>query len=304
MIRVIQTRRLTKDFEDITAVAEVDLDIFEKECFGLLGPNGAGKTTLVKMLIAVMPPTSGEIWIDGRDLKHYARQIKSQFGVVPQAENLDPELSVFSNLTIFARYFDISQQEAERRAHEVLTFFKLEAKTHSEIKKLSGGMKRRLLIARGMINNPRILVLDEPTVGLDPQAKYLVWQKLKELKTQGVTQLISTQNMDEATVLCDRVAIMHQGRILAIDSPRALITQHVGEKMVEIAPDPDNREFIISELKRLNLNFETSESGIYLYQCEADKIAAKLKASGWNVWVRLTTLEDVFFRLTGRAMLE
>jgi lipooligosaccharide transport system ATP-binding protein len=304
MIKVIQIRRLTKHFEDITAVAEVDIDIFEKECFGLLGPNGAGKTTLVKMLTAVMPPTSGQIWIDGRDLKKYARQVKSQFGVVPQAENLDPELSVFRNLTIFARYFDISQQEAERRAHEVLAFFKLEAKTHSEIKKLSGGMKRRLLIARGMINKPRILVLDEPTVGLDPQAKYLVWQKLKELKSQGVTQLISTQNMDEATVLCDRVAIMHQGKTLAIDSPRALIKEHVGGKMVEIAPGSDNRELIISELERLNLNFETSESGIYLYQCKAEKIAANLKALGWNTWVRLATLEDVFFRLTGRAMLE
>ena len=226
-MNVIKTQNLTKSFKDLLAVDNVNLEVEEGECFGLLGPNGAGKTSLVRMIIAASPPTKGDIWVLGKDLKTHSRQVKAVLGVVPQLDNLDPDLTVFQNLMAFARYFNIPKDEARRRSTEILRLFELQNRCNSKIKELSGGMKRRLLIARGLINMPRILVLDEPTIGLDPQAKYLVWHKLIELKSQGVTELLCTQNMEEATALCDRVAIMHQGKILSLDAPRKLISNLV-----------------------------------------------------------------------------
>lgn len=301
---VIKVSRLTKKFKDLVAVDRVSLDIEAGECFGLLGPNGAGKTTLVRMITAVTPPTAGDIWVLGRELKKYPRQIKAMFGVVPQIDNLDPELTVIHNLTTFARYFDIPGDEAKRRSIAALKLYKLEAKTHSAIKELSGGMRRRLLLARGLINNPKIIILDEPTIGLDPQSKYLVWQKLKELKGQGVTQLLSTQNMDEATVLCDRVAIMHQGKILALDAPKRLISQHVGDEIVEIEVRDGERDKIVAELERRGLDFEDAIATIQVFHCDCDRLKEELGGFSWNIWSRLATLEDVFFRLTGRGLVE
>jgi len=301
---VIKTRNLTKKFKDLVAVDSLDLDINEGEIFGLLGPNGAGKTTLVRMITAVSPPTSGDIWILDKDLSKYPRQIKAQFGVIPQIDNLDPELTVIHNLTTFARYFDIPQDEARRRSLEALHLFKLEAKTNSKIKELSGGMRRRLLLARSLINRPRIIILDEPTIGLDPQSKYLVWQKLKELKGQGVTLLLSTQNMDEATALSDRVAVMHQGRILALDTPGALVERHVGCKILEIEVRGGEREAILSEMASRQLDYEDVAGIIQVFHSEADKLAQELGGFSWNLWTRLATMEDVFFRLTGRALVE
>ena len=301
---VIKTRNLTKKFKDLVAVDSLDLDINEGEIFALLGPNGAGKTTLVRMITAVSPPTSGDIWILDKDLSKYPRQIKAQFGVIPQIDNLDPELTVIHNLTTFARYFGIPRDEARRRSLEVLHLFKLEAKTNSKIKELSGGMRRRLLLARSLINRPRIIILDEPTIGLDPQSKYLVWQKLKELRGQGVTQLLSTQNMDEATALSDRVAVMHQGRILALGTPGELVERHVGHKILEIEVRDGEREAILSEMASRQLDFEDAAGTIQVFHSDADKLARELGGFSWNLWTRLATLEDVFFRLTGRALVE
>ncbi len=249
-------------------------------------------------------PTTGDIQVLGRDLKKYSRQIKAIFGVVPQLDNLDPELTVLRNLTIFARYFDIPGDEARRRSMAALKLYKLEGKAKSRIKELSGGMRRRLLLARGLINDPRILILDEPSIGLDPQSKYLVWQKLKELRQQGVTQLLSTQNMDEATALCDRVAIMHQGRVLAVDSPKALISSYVGDRVMEIEVREGERQKIAAELKRRGLDFESADGIIQIFHGEADKLIKELEGFSWNLWSRLATLEDVFLRLTGRALVE
>ncbi len=301
---VIKTRNLTKKFKDLVAVDSLDLDINKGEIFGLLGPNGAGKTTLVRMITAVSPPTSGDIWILDKDLSKYSRQIKAQFGVIPQIDNLDPELTVIHNLTTFARYFNIPQDEARRRSLEALHLFKLEAKTNSKIKELSGGMRRRLLLARSLINQPRIIILDEPTIGLDPQSKYLVWQKLKELKGQGVTLLLSTQNMDEATALSDRVAVMHQGRILALDTPGALVECHVGRKILEIEVRDGEWEAILSEMASRQLDYEDDAGIIQVFHSDADKLAQELGGFSWNLWTRLATMEDVFFRLTGRALVE
>ena len=301
---VIKVQKLTKNFKDLVAVDKVSLEIEEGECFGLLGPNGAGKTTLVHMITAVSLPTDGDIWVLGKDLRKYPRQIKAMFGVVPQIDNLDSELTVLQNLTTFARYFDIAKDEARRRSMAALNLFKLEGKSNSRIKELSGGMKRRLLLARGLINNPRVLILDEPTIGLDPQSKYLVWQKLRELKGQGVTQLLCTQNMDEAAVLCDRVAIMHRGRVLALDSPKGLVERYVGPKLLEIEVGADQRDSINQELQSRGLDFEDAAGTIQVFHCDADRLAQELEGLSWNLWPRLATLEDVFFRLTGRALVE
>ena len=211
---IIETKNLSKRYKDILAVDGISLSIEEGECFGLLGPNGAGKTTLIRMITAVSPPSNGEIYVMGNNAATHARRIKASIGVVPQLDNLDPDLTVLRNLLTFARYFNIPEKEAYRRSIDVLKLFQLDERSKSRIDELSGGMKRRLLIARALINEPEIIVLDEPTIGLDPQAKYLVWQKLTELKSQGVTQLLPTQNMEEEFALCDRVAIMNKGKIL------------------------------------------------------------------------------------------
>jgi len=298
---IIKTKNLTKKFRDLLAVDGIDLEVEEGECFGLLGPNGAGKTSLVRMIIAASPPTKGDIWVMGKDLRAHSRQVKAVLGVVPQLDNLDPDLTVLRNLTTFARYFDIPKNEAHRRSMEVLNLFELESKRDSHIRELSGGMKRRLLLARGLINLPRILVLDEPTIGLDPQAKYLVWHKLTELKSQGVTQLLCTQNMEEATILCDRVAIMHQGKILSLDAPKKLISRYVGNEVWEIEVNSAERDRIIEELKSRGLDFEDAGNRIYIFHIEAEESVRGLDK---RLKRRPATLEDVFFRLTGRSLVE
>ena len=298
----IKTKHLTKKFKDLLAVDAVDLEVAEGECFGLLGPNGAGKTSLIRMIIAVSPPTAGDIWVLSKELGTHSRQVKGAMGVVPQLDNLDPDLTVLQNLMTFARYFSISKGEALQRSIEVLKLFELENRQNSKIKELSGGMKRRLLIARGLINLPKILVLDEPSIGLDPQAKYLVWHKLTELKSRGVTQLLSTQNMEEAVVLCDRVAIMHQGKILVVDTPRNLIARHVGDEVAEIDVNSYRKDEIIAELRNSGVDFEDAGQKVYLFHIEnspggLERFEERMKR-------RQATLEDVFFRLTGRSLLE
>ncbi len=300
----IKTRNLTKKFKDLLAVDDINLEVKKGECFGLLGPNGAGKTSLIKMITAVSPPTRGDIQVLGNDLKTHSRQAKAILGVVPQLDNLDPDLTVLQNLMTFARYFDIPKNEAHRRSMEVLSLFELENKRNSHIKELSGGMKRRLLIARGLINLPQILVLDEPTMGLDPQGKYLVWDKLTELKSQGVTQLLCTQNMEEATVLCDRVAIMHQGKILSLGAPQGLISRYVGSEVWEIEVDAGERDKAIKDLRSHGVDFEVVGNKIQAFHVEASEMTRGLVNAPERLRRRPATLEDVFFRLTGRSLIE
>ena len=301
---IILTRNLTKKFKDLLAVDDVNLEIEEGECFGLLGPNGAGKTSLIRMITAVSPPAGGNIWVLGKDLKVYPRQVKAILGVVPQLDNLDPDLTVLQNLITFARYFAIPKQEAYRRSMEVLGLFQLDDKRNSHIKELSGGMKRRLLLARGLINQPRILILDEPTIGLDPQARHLVWQKLGELKARGVTQLLCTQSMEEAALLCDRVAIMHQGRIVSQDTPPALISRYVGDEVLEIETDSGNRSKIIEKLTGCGFDFVDVGDKIEVFHTGRDELAKGLEDFSDGLRRRSATLEDVFFRLTGRTLVE
>jgi lipooligosaccharide transport system ATP-binding protein len=295
---IIKTSHLTKKFKKLVAVDDIDLEIEEGECFGLLGPNGAGKTTLIRMITAVSPPTSGEIWVDGLDIRKNPREIKAKLGVVPQVDNLDEDLNVIQNLRTFARYFAIPAREANRRSLEILKSIQLEDKMKSKIDELSGGMKRRLLIGRGLVNNPKILILDEPSIGLDPQARHMVWRKLKELKSQGVTQLLCTQNMEEAAFLCRRVAVMHQGRVIVIASPLELVSRYIGERIWEIEFEPEGRDGLVAELQRRQLEFEEAADVLYIFNYRDDQVA------GLPGRTRPATLEDVFFKLTGRSLLE
>jgi len=301
---VIETRNLVKKFKDLVAVNGVTLGIEEGECFGLLGPNGSGKTTLIRMITGVSPPNEGDIRVLDIDLKAYPRRVKAILGVVPQDENLDDDLTVLQNLTTFARYFAIPIDEARRRSIEVLDFFHLEDKHNSKMKELSGGMKRRLMLARGLINQPEIMILDEPSVGLDPQAKHLVWQKLVELKKQGVTQLLCTQNMEEAAILCDRVAIMSLGKFIALDSPEALISQYVGEDVLEIGVDATNRDKVIENLTKGEMDYTDAGNIVQVFHSSREEVIRVLDNAGGKLSQRAATLEDVFFGLTGRALIE
>jgi len=299
---VIKTKNVIKKFKDLVAVDNVNLEVNEGECFGLLGPNGAGKTSLVRMIIGVSPPTQGEIWVLGMDLKTHSREIKAKLGVVPQLDNLDPDLKVMQNLTTFARYFSIPKQEARRRSLEVLKLFELEAKKKNDLKELSGGMKRRLLIARGLLNEPKILILDEPTIGLDPQAKYLVWHKLGELKSQGVTELLCTQNMEEAAVLCDRVGIMHLGKMLSIDTPKNLVSKYVGQDIWEFDVDSLEKDKILNEMKSRGLEFEIMGKKVQVFHVDSEAVFSAMP--NLKPKRRTATLEDVFLKLTGRLLVE
>jgi len=301
---IIKTKNLTKKFKDLLAVDTVNLEIKQGECFGLLGPNGAGKTSLIRMITAVSPPTKGDIWVQGNNLRTHSRQVKAILGVVPQLDNLDEDLTVFQNLMTFARYFSIHKNEAYRRSMEILSLFELQNKCNSHIRELSWGMKRRLLLARGLINMPKIMVLDEPTIGLDPQTKYLVWHKLTDLKSQGVTQLLCTQNMEEASILRNRVAIMHQGKILSLDTPQELISRYVGNEVWEIGLNSEERDRTVEELERRGLDFEDVGGKIHVFHIEAEESISGLVSSQGRLRQRPATLEDVFFRLTGRSLAE
>ena len=299
---VIVAQHLTKKFKDLVAVDDANLEIDKGECFGLLGPNGAGKTSLIRMIIAISPPSEGDIWVQGKNIKQYPRQVKAVLGVVPQVDNLDEDLTVLQNLTTFARYFAIPRDEAYRRSLELLKFFQLEGKHNSRIRELSGGMKRLLLLARGLINQPEIIVLDEPTVGLDPQTKHMVWQKLGELKAHGTTQLLCTQNMEEAATLCDRVIVMHQGRILTQDTPRALLTRYVGNEVLGIEVNPENRNMIIEELTGNGFDFIDMGDVIQVFHVTRDDLVGRVSHLPERLIERPATLEDVFFRLTGQTL--
>ena len=307
MTEIIRARKLLKRFDGFTAVDGIDFSVRRGECFGFLGPNGAGKTTTVRMISCVSPVTEGELVVDGLDVRRESRRIKSILGVVPQEDNLDPDLSVRQNLAVYARYFDMPKELANERIDESLALFQLEEKQREPIWALSTGLKRRLTIARGLINQPKILVLDEPTTGLDPQARHLVWQKLRSLKEQGVTMLLCTHYMEEASHLCDRLVIMHQGRILVEGSPAGLVEEYAGREVAEVRVSGPQRERVLAEMaSRPGLTVEEVEDVLYIYARTPDGRAqmADLIMDAESVAYHQANLEDVFLRLTGRGLVE
>jgi lipooligosaccharide transport system ATP-binding protein len=307
MNMIVRARNLVKRYGDFTAVDGISFDIRAGECFGLLGPNGAGKTTTTRMITCVSPVTEGELTVDGLDVRLEPRRIKAFLGVVPQEDNLDPDLSVRQNLAVYARYFDMPRALAEQRIDESLALFQLLDKQHQTIWALSTGLKRRLAIARGLINQPKILVLDEPTTGLDPQARHLVWQKLRYLRGQGVTMLLCTHYMEEATHLCDRLVIMHQGHILVEGTPDALVEEHAGREVMELHLRGPERESVLAKVaERPGLRVEEVEDILYIYDRTTDGRGdiSELGSESERVVYRHANLEDVFLRLTGRGLVE
>jgi lipooligosaccharide transport system ATP-binding protein len=227
-MNIVEARGLSKKYGELTAVDDIDFELSRGECYGFLGPNGAGKTTVMGIIYCFMPPSSGKLRVFDLDVREQPGEIKSHLGVMPQDNNLDPDFSVLENLIVYARYFDIAKKEASQRAWELLEFVELQDKADVNIKDLSGGMKRRLLLARALINNPDLLILDEPTTGLDPHSRHSVWDQLNQLKSKGITLILTTHYMEEAEKLCDRVAIMDSGKIIIIDTPERLMNKYHG----------------------------------------------------------------------------
>lgn len=291
-----------KKYKDLLAVNDVSFTIEEGEMFGFLGPNGAGKTTIMRMIQCVSPLTSGSLEIFGLDAMSHQREIKSHIGVVPQENNLDMDFTVYENLLVFSRYFDIPRGEAERRATELLEFVHLEDKRDTMTESLSGGMKRRLILARALINRPKMLILDEPTVGLDPQARHLIWDKLRSLKKQGVTVVLTSHYLDEVEKLCDRLVVMDYGKILVEGSPSQVIETYVGSGIVEAENNPE----LIECLQRKEASYEIIGDLVHIYTDNPKQIAEYLtmECSLSKLTARPATLEDVFLKLTGRRLRE
>jgi lipooligosaccharide transport system ATP-binding protein len=301
----VLARQLTKRFGDFTAVDAIDLDVRAGECLGLLGPNGAGKTTSVRMIHAYLPITAGELLVLGFPVDREPAAVKRRLGLVPQEDTLDPDLTPWENLLVFARYFDIPRREARRRAADLLEFVQLANRAHHPLDALSGGMKRRLLIARALLNEPELLVLDEPTTGLDPQARHLVWQRLRALKAQGITQVLTTHYMEEAAQLCDRVALMHGGRILRQGRPADLVRAEIGEEVVEVRGDEALLGAALAALDGESLRWERAADTLYLYCADGRSLLPALSAlRPPHLLHRPATLEDLFLKVAGRSLRE
>ncbi|MGV9766046.1 MULTISPECIES: ABC transporter ATP-binding protein [Micromonospora] len=304
---LIQARGLVKRFGDFTAVDGIDVEVRRGEAFGFLGPNGAGKSSTMRMIGCISPPSGGELRILGLDPVRDGPAIRARLGVCPQLDSLDPELTVRENLTTYARYFGIPRRVARERAGELLDFVQLTERAESRVDPLSGGMKRRLTIARALVNDPEIVLLDEPTTGLDPQARHLVWERLFRLRQQGVTLVLTTHYMDEAEQLCDRLVVMDGGRIVAEGSPRALIERHATREVVELRFAGDSQEAFAGKLDGLGERVEVLPDRILLYVSDGDAAVAEVAARGLDpagVLVRRGSLEDVFLHLTGRTLID
>lgn len=296
-----------KRFGDFTAVDGIDVEVRPGEAFGFLGPNGAGKSSTMRMVGCISPPSGGELRILDMDPVADGPAIRARLGVCPQLDNLDPELTVRENLTVYARYFGISRRAARERAAELLDFVQLTERADSKVEPLSGGMKRRLTIARALVNDPEIVLLDEPTTGLDPQARHLVWERLFRLKQQGVTLVLTTHYMDEAEQLCDRLVVMDGGRIVAEGSPRELIEQHSTREVVELRFAAESQDPFAGKLDGLGERVEVLPDRVLLYVPDGDAAVAEVTALGLqpaNVLVRRSGLEDVFLHLTGRTLVD
>ena len=305
--RLIQARLLTKEFGDFVAVDHIDFDVQQGESFGFLGPNGAGKTTTMRMIGAVSPITSGDLSVLGLDPMTQGPRLRSRLGVVPQENNLDEDLSVYDNLFIYGRYFDLSRAAIRDRIDELLDFVQLTEKRDAKISALSGGMKRRVIIARGLINEPDLLILDEPTTGLDPQARHVLWDRLYRLKQQGVSLIITTHYMEEAEQLCDRLVIMDNGKIVAEGSPAGLIREYTPRDVVELRFPIGVLETITGHIEELSEHTEILADRALLYTDDAEELIARVSGSDLEPemeLVRRSSLEDVFLRLTGRTLVD
>jgi lipooligosaccharide transport system ATP-binding protein len=303
---LIVARKLVKKFGDFAAVDGIDVEVRRGEVFGFLGPNGAGKSSTMRMIGCVSPISGGELRILGMDPRTQGAEIRARLGSVPQEDNLDTELSVWDNLAIYGRYFGLPRDVIKERAEQLLDFVQLSDRRKDRVEPLSGGMKRRLTIARGLLNQPELLLLDEPTTGLDPQARHLLWERLYQLKLSGVTLVLTTHYMDEAEQLCDRLVIMDQGRIVAEGSPRGLIDQHATRDVVELKfATMDERENSLERLHRLSSRVEPVAERVLVYSDDGDATAGAVSESGIepaSILVRRSTLEDVFLILTGRTL--
>ena len=304
---LIHARGLTKRFGDFTAVDAIDFDVAPGELFGFLGPNGAGKTSTMRMIGCVSPVTSGTLTVMGQDPASRGPQIRARLGVVPQLDTLDNELTVRENLVIYGRYFGLSRAEVGKRADELLDFAQLTERAGDQVEPLSGGMKRRLTIARSLINEPTLMLLDEPTTGLDPQARHLLWDRLYRLKQRGVTLVLTTHYMDEAEQLCDRLVVMDKARIVAEGSPRALIEQYSTREVTELRFKPGIAETLDGKLDGIAERIEHLPDRVLLYADDGEAAAAAVHQRGLEpeaVLVRRSSLEDVFLRLTGRSLVD
>ncbi|HSG79797.1 MAG TPA: ABC transporter ATP-binding protein [Acidimicrobiia bacterium] len=304
---LVEARGLVKRFGDFTAVDGIDFDVRPGEAFGFLGPNGAGKSSTMRMIGAVSPPSEGSISVLGMDPVADGPKIRARLGVVPQDDNLDQELSVYENLLIYGRYFGLPKKVVDERIDELLAFAQLEERRTSRVEPLSGGMKRRLIIARGLVNQPDLLLLDEPTTGLDPQARHLLWDRLYRLKLEGVTLIITTHYMDEAEQLCDRLVIMDRGKIVAEGSPRELIEAHSTKEVLELRFPVGEQAEALPRLDGLGTRVEELPDRVLVYTDDADVTAATVYDRGLHpegVVSRRSSLEDVFLRLTGRTLVD
>ena len=304
---MIRATGLVKRYGDVIAVRGIDVEVSVGEAFGFLGPNGAGKSSTMRMIGAVSPITEGSLTILGMDPVTQGSQIRARLGVCPQENSLDTDVTVRENLTVYGRYFGLSRRECARRADELLEFVQLSDKAGAKVDDLSGGMKRRLTIARSLINQPDVLLLDEPTTGLDPQARHLVWDKLFRLKQQGVTLVLTTHYMDEAEQLCDRLVVMDGGRIVAEGSPAELIAAHSSREVTELRFDVGGHDAVAAKVSDLAERVEVLPDRLLLYTHDGEAAAVAVHDRGLSpraTLVRRSTLEDVFLHLTGRSLVD
>jgi lipooligosaccharide transport system ATP-binding protein len=304
---LVHARGLTKRFGSFTAVDAVDFDIEAGEAFGFLGPNGAGKTSTMRMVSCMSPVSSGTLRVFGLDPERHGPAIRRRIGLVPQEDTLDVQLTVLDNLVVYGRYFDIPRRVVRQRAQELLEFIQLAERAHDLVDPLSGGMKRRLTIARALVSEPDLLILDEPTTGLDPQARHLVWDRLYRLKQQGVTLVVTTHYMDEAEQLCDRLVIMDNGRIAAEGPPQGLIDRYSSREVVELRFASGDYAAVSARLDGLASRHEVLPDRLLLYADDGEAVVEEVHRSGLvpeRILVRRSNLEDVFLHLTGRSLVE
>jgi lipooligosaccharide transport system ATP-binding protein len=305
---LVRARGLTKRFGSFTAVDGIDFELFQGEAFGFLGPNGAGKSSTMRMLGCVSPPTLGDLTILGGDPVRDGAAIRARLGVVPQEDTLDNELTVRENLLVYGRYFGLPRRLIAERSDQLLDFVQLTERADDQVDPLSGGMKRRLTIARSLINDPDILILDEPTTGLDPQARHVVWDRLFTLKQRGVTLILTTHYMDEAEQLCDRLVVMDHGKIAAEGAPRDLIARYSTPEVLELRFAPGAQDDAVEKIKELSPErMEVTADRILLYAADGDDFLARVHQAGLEPLtelVRRSSLEDVFLHLTGRTLID
>ncbi|MFC1486668.1 ABC transporter ATP-binding protein [Thermoproteota archaeon] len=299
---LVNAENLTKKFDELVAVDRVNFEIYKGESFGFLGPNGAGKTTIMRMIQSVSPITHGILTLAGMDVTKHGREIKYMVGVAPQDDNLDPDFTVIQNLIVYARYFDIPKEKAKNKAEKLLDFLQLTQKRDVIITSLSGGMRRRLILARALMNDPQILILDEPTTGLDPQARHLIWAKIKKLQKQGTTVILTSHYMEEAAQLCDRITIMDHGKMIEKGKPAELIKKHVGEEVLETLHSEESMQYLRNTFK--DATIEVVGDKIHVFANKPRGYFEKmLKQSSFKgAAIRDSNLEDVFLNLAGRSL--